>query len=107
MFSRSIRNTVQSYLHAGEATAPIDLAAVLAERLAGEVIAPDHHDEHETARRVWNGMIDKRPAAIARCADADDVATAVRFAAGAAGCRSPSAAAGTRSPAPPPSTTAW
>ena len=61
-------------------TAPTDLAAALAERLAGEVIAPDH-PEYETARRVWNGMIDKRPAAIARCADADDVATAVRFAA--------------------------
>jgi FAD/FMN-containing dehydrogenase len=57
-----------------------DLAAALAERLAGEVIAPDH-PEYETARQVWNGMIDKRPAAIARCADADDVAAAVRFAA--------------------------
>jgi FAD/FMN-containing dehydrogenase len=56
-----------------------DLAAPLAERLAGEVIRPDHPD-YDTARRVWNGMIDKRPAAIARCAGADDVAAAVRFA---------------------------
>ena len=54
--------------------------AALAEGLRGEVIAPDHPD-YERARRVWNGMIDKRPALIARCADADDVATAVRFAA--------------------------
>jgi FAD/FMN-containing dehydrogenase len=59
--------------------APTYLAAALAERLAGEVIAPDH-PEYDSARRVWNGMIDKRPAAIARCADAEDVATAVRFA---------------------------
>jgi FAD/FMN-containing dehydrogenase len=57
-----------------------DLAAALAERLAGDVISPGH-PEYETARQVWNGMIDKRPAAIARCADADDVATAVRYAA--------------------------
>jgi FAD/FMN-containing dehydrogenase len=58
----------------------IDFAAALAERLAGEVIAPGD-PAYEQARRVWNGMIDKRPALIARCADADDVATAVRFAA--------------------------
>jgi FAD/FMN-containing dehydrogenase len=57
-----------------------DLAAALAEHLVGRVVAPGDA-EYETARRVWNGMIDKRPAAIARCADADDVATAVRFAA--------------------------
>jgi FAD/FMN-containing dehydrogenase len=57
-------------------TRPIDLA----ELLAGEVMTP-HHPEYDTARRVWNGMIDKRPAAIARCAGPDDVATAVRFAA--------------------------
>ena len=54
--------------------------AALAEGMRGEVITPDHPD-YERARRVWNGMIDKRPALIARCADADDVATAVRFAA--------------------------
>ena len=60
-------------------TTSVDLAAALAERLAGEVITPDHPG-YETARRVWNGMIDRRPAAIARCADADDVATAVSFA---------------------------
>jgi FAD/FMN-containing dehydrogenase len=54
-------------------------AAALAERLAGEVITPDH-PEYETARVLWNGIIDKYPALIARCADADDVAAAVRFA---------------------------
>jgi FAD/FMN-containing dehydrogenase len=59
---------------------PTHLAAALAEQLTGEVIAP-HHPDYETARRVWNRMIDKRPAVIARCADADDVASAVRFAA--------------------------
>jgi FAD/FMN-containing dehydrogenase len=60
-------------------TAPTRLASALAERMGGGVIAPDH-PEYDTARRVWNGMIDKRPVAIARCADAGDVATAVRFA---------------------------
>jgi FAD/FMN-containing dehydrogenase len=58
----------------------IHLAAALAERLIGHVIAPEH-GEYESARRVWNGMIDKRPAAIARCAGADDVAEAIGFAA--------------------------
>ena len=58
----------------------IDPATILAERLSGDVIAPGHPD-YDHARRVWNGMIDRRPAAIARCADADDVATVVRVAA--------------------------
>jgi len=53
--------------------------SALAERLTGELVTPAHAS-YESARRVWNGMIDKRPAAIARCADAADVATAVRFA---------------------------
>lgn len=36
--------------------------------------------EYEAARRIWNGMIDRRPAVIARCSHPDDVIEAVRFA---------------------------
>jgi FAD/FMN-containing dehydrogenase len=56
------------------------LAAALAERIAGEVIAPGDI-RYDGARSIWNGMIDKRPALIARCEGAADVATALRFAA--------------------------
>jgi FAD/FMN-containing dehydrogenase len=51
----------------------------LAEQLTGSLIAPQDRG-YDAARRIWNGMIQRRPAAIARCADADDVATAIRFA---------------------------
>jgi FAD/FMN-containing dehydrogenase len=46
---------------------------------AGELIAPGHA-QYERARRVWNGMVDRRPALIARCAGADDVVVALGFA---------------------------
>jgi len=36
---------------------------------------------YEERRHVWNGAIDRRPLAIARCIDAEDVAAAVKFAA--------------------------
>ena len=35
--------------------------------------------EYEEARKLYNGMIDKHPVAIARCVDAADVMTAVNF----------------------------
>jgi FAD/FMN-containing dehydrogenase len=60
-------------------TRTIDTAAALAERMKGRVVGPDH-PEYDQARRVWNGMIDRYPAAIARCADAADVAAAIGFA---------------------------
>jgi FAD/FMN-containing dehydrogenase len=62
-----------------EPTTSSYLSAALGERLIGDVIAP-HHLEYDEARRVWNGMIDKRPAVITRCSGAADVAEAIRFA---------------------------
>jgi len=47
--------------------------------LNGELIAPSHPD-YDVRRAVWNGMIDRRPALIARCTSAADVAACVRFA---------------------------
>jgi FAD/FMN-containing dehydrogenase len=55
-------------------------ADALAERVAGDLITPGD-PRYDEARRLWNGMIDKRPALIVRCADADDVSAVVRFAA--------------------------
>ena len=45
----------------------------------GTLIGPAHA-EYETARRVWNGMIDRRPALVARCASASDARAALAFA---------------------------
>jgi hypothetical protein len=51
----------------------------LAAALRGELITPADPG-YDEARAVYNGMIDKRPAAIARCRDTADVIAAVRFA---------------------------
>ena len=48
----------------------------LAADLPGRVIRPGD-DGYEEARRVWNGLSDRRPAIIARCASTDDVVAAV------------------------------
>src|SRR3954468_21813530 len=45
----------------------------------GTVITPDH-PAYDTARTVFNAMVDRRPAVIARCNKAADVAAAVRYA---------------------------
>jgi FAD/FMN-containing dehydrogenase len=47
--------------------------------LRGELLRPDDTD-YEQARKVWNGLIDKHPALIARCAGIGDVLDSVNFA---------------------------
>ncbi len=46
---------------------------------SGELVAPGDPD-YEVRRRVWNGMVDRRPALIARCLGEDDVVMALRAA---------------------------
>lgn len=51
----------------------------LRESLRGRLILPGDGD-YDAARKVFNGMIDKRPALIVRCAGVADVIAAVNFA---------------------------
>src|SRR4030095_384779 len=49
-----------------------------AAKLQGELIQPSDA-RYDEARKVYNAMIDKRPALIARCKDTSDVINAVNF----------------------------
>ena len=51
----------------------------LGEALNGPVLLSGHPN-YDSARRIWNGMHDKRPALIVRAAGVDDVCEAVTFA---------------------------
>ena len=55
------------------------VVAGLQSQLRGEVLQPGD-ESYDKARKVWNGMIDKKPALIVRCASADDVVAVVSFA---------------------------
>jgi FAD/FMN-containing dehydrogenase len=50
--------------------------------LAGRVLEP-HHPDYDKARAVHNGLVDRRPAAIVRARDAQDVVDALALARGA------------------------
>jgi FAD/FMN-containing dehydrogenase len=51
----------------------------LRQQFSGEVVGPDDAG-YDERRAVHNGLVDKRPALIARCANTADIADAVRFA---------------------------
>ncbi len=56
-----------------------DTLATLTATLRGRLLTEDAPG-YDAARRIWNGMIDRKPALIARCLGASDVVAAVNFA---------------------------
>src|SRR5215831_19838519 len=52
------------------------------ELFQGDLLLPGDA-AYEASRGIWNGMFDRRPGLIARCADVSDVQTAIRAASSA------------------------
>lgn len=59
---------------------PAEVLGALSRRLRGAVVRPED-TRFAIGRRVWNAAIDRHPAALVVCEDAEDVTLAVRFAA--------------------------
>ncbi len=55
------------------------LVEALRERFQGEIIRPSDAG-YDDARKIWNAMIDRHPALIARCKNSNDVIEALSFA---------------------------
>ena len=51
----------------------------LRSRVRGAIVQPDG-ESYDSVRRLYNGMIDKRPAVIVRCVDVADVIAAIDYA---------------------------
>jgi len=56
-----------------------DKIAKLKNHLNGKIVLPNDPG-YDEARKIWNAMIDKRPAAIIKCAEANDAKLAIAFA---------------------------
>ncbi len=63
----------------GQATIADDRLQALAAKLKGKLVLPGQ-DGYDAARTIWNAMIDRKPAAIVRAANTDDVVATVNFA---------------------------
>lgn len=65
--------------HDNEGTLQASDTAALRGAVRGEVVVPGDV-AYDQARKVWNGMVDRHPAAVVYCAGSDDVVAAVNFA---------------------------
>ncbi len=76
----SLPSELQSVaLNGGETTLTKAMLKELRESLRGELLL-EGSDGYDTSRKIWNGLWDKHPALIARCAGPADVRNAVDFA---------------------------
>jgi FAD/FMN-containing dehydrogenase len=73
-----MKNSIMSL--SGEAMYLSDLEiSSFKKKFSGQLLTKDDKDYNEV-RSIWNGMINKHPALIARCKNSTDVSLAVKFA---------------------------
>src|SRR4051794_16703190 len=63
----------------GIVTVPKESVEKLKNEVKGQIVQPGDSC-YDEVRQVWNAMIDRRPAFIVRCAEANDVTAALSFA---------------------------
>ena len=69
--------TTENIFASGKLTA--DTVKDLQQNFEGNILM-EGDSGYETARKVWNGMIDRKPAIIAQCLSSNDIKQAVKFA---------------------------
>jgi hypothetical protein len=70
---------MESIINRTGETVATRVVARFREQLDGELLTPGDR-EYDAARQIWNAMIDRRPALIARCTRREDVQYSVAFA---------------------------
>src|SRR5438094_6811063 len=74
-----IRGPVDEEARMNSAAALTDTVSELGKTFSGQLLQPAHPG-YEDARKVHNGLIDKRPALIARCRGVADIVDAINLA---------------------------
>lgn len=74
-----METVTMAHLKGGQTAVAIADLTALATQIRGALVQPGDAN-YDEARRLWNGMFDKRPAAIAQCSGVADVIDVVRFA---------------------------
>jgi len=58
---------------------PNEKTEKLRSKVKGQIVIPGDPN-YDEVRKIWNSMIDRRPAVIVQCVEADDVPYAISFA---------------------------